>query len=221
MLASTNSRPVNIGAVIGNAILFEPKPVWELPMNFESLMSDVRGLFALLEERQVDYVLVGGIAMLSYVEGRNTEDIDLIVSLPALKKLPEIVIANQDTDFARGQLRDLRIDFLLTGNQLFDKVRQRYTTEREFVEQAIPTATVEGLLLLKLYALPSLYRHGNFARVGLYENDIATLLQAYRPPVEPLLDELTQHLSESDMRELRAILHDIQRRVQRFDQQDR
>ena len=80
---------------------------------------------------------------------------------------------------------------------------------------------MEGLLLLKLYALPSLYRQGNFARVGLYENDIATLLHAYRSPVEPLLDELTQHLSNSDMREFRAILHDIERHVQRFDQQDR
>jgi hypothetical protein len=35
---------------------------------------------------------------------------------------------------------------------------------------------VEGLILLKLYALPSLYRQGNFAKVGIYENDVATLL---------------------------------------------
>lgn len=190
-------------------------------MEVELLLHSVQDLFELLEERQVDHVLVGGIAMLSYVEGRNTEDIDLIVSLSALEKLPEIEITSQDADFARGRYRDLRIDFLLASNRLFDAVRQRYTNERKFVERAIPTATVEGLLLLKLYALPSLYRQGNFARVGLYENDIATLLQAYRPPVEPLLDELSQHLSRSDMQELRAILHDIERRVQRFDQQDR
>ncbi|MCB9142284.1 MAG: hypothetical protein H6646_08430 [Anaerolineales bacterium] len=217
----TDGRLPHISTVIGNAILFEPKPVWELPMDFASLVNDVSRLFALLEAREVDYVLVGGIAMLSYVEGRNTEDINLIVSLSSLEKLPEIVITAQDADWPRGQFRDLRIDFLLTSNRLFDRVCQRFSTEREFVERAIPTATVEGLLLLKLYALPSLYRQGNFARVGLYENDIATLLQAYRPPVEPLLNELTQHLSNSDMRELRAILHDIERRVQRFDQQDR
>lgn len=221
LLTPTSDNPVDIGVVIGNAILFEPKPAWEIPLDFQSLLSDVRGLFALLEERQIDYALVGGIAMLSYVEGRNTEDIDLIVSLPALKKLPEIELTSQDADFARGQLRDLRIDFLLASNRLFDVVRQRFTVERAFVGRTIPTATVEGLLLLKLYALPSLYRQGNFARVGLYENDIATLLQAYRPPVEPLLDELAQHLSRSDMQELRAILHDIQRRVQRFDQQEK
>ena len=214
----TDGRLPHISTVIGNAILFEPKPVRELPVDFASLVNDVSRLFALLEAREVDYVLVGGIAMLSYVEGRNAEDINLIVSLQSLKNLPEITLASQGNDFARGQFHELQIDFLLTANRLFDKVRQQYTTVRQFVERAIPTATVEGLLLLKLYALPSLYRQGNFARVGLYENDIATLLQAYRPSVEPLLDELTQHLSDSNMRELRAIVHDIQRRVQRFDQ---
>jgi len=59
---------------------------------------------------------------------------------------------------------------------------------------------VEGLLLLKLYALPSLSRQENFARVGLYENDIATLNHDYRPDLNPLFEELESHLSASDMR---------------------
>jgi hypothetical protein len=42
-----------------------------------------------------------------------------------------------------------------------------------------------GLLLLKLYALPSLYREGNFARVGLYENDVATLLSYFAQRPDP------------------------------------
>ena len=46
MHASTGGRPVNIGGVIGNTILFEPKPVWEMPMDFEALLNDVRSLFA-------------------------------------------------------------------------------------------------------------------------------------------------------------------------------
>lgn len=42
-------------------------------------------------------------------------------------------------------------------------------------------ATVEGLLLLKLYALPSLYRQGSL-RVSIYENkNVAALLYTYRP----------------------------------------
>jgi hypothetical protein len=75
---------------------------------------------------------------------------------------------------------------------------------------------VEGLLLLKLYALPSLYRQGNFARVGLYENDVATLIYSYQPEIEPLLEELTHHLSESDMVAVREIVSEIEQRIDRF-----
>ena len=46
----TDGRLPHISTVIGNAILFEPKPVWELPMDFAaSLVNDVLSrLFALL-----------------------------------------------------------------------------------------------------------------------------------------------------------------------------
>jgi hypothetical protein len=43
----------------------------------------------------------------------------------------------------------------------FARVYQAYSTVQEFLDRDIPLATVEGLLLLKLYALPSLYRQGN------------------------------------------------------------
>jgi hypothetical protein len=77
---------------------------------------------------------------------------------------------------------------------------------------------VEGLALLKLYALPSLYRQGNFARVGLYENDLATLLHGYRKilDMEFLLDQLTPHLGDTDVSALREIIADIEQRIDRF-----
>jgi hypothetical protein len=78
---------------------------------------------------------------------------------------------------------------------------------------------VEGLLLLKLYALPSLYRQGSFARVGIYEADIATLVQAYRPALDRLLDELSAYLGESDLHEVQDIVGEIRGRIDRF--QDR
>ena len=138
------------------------------------------------------------------------------MALPSLKQLPEIRIASQDANFARGQYEELQLDILLTRNPLFDKIRQNYVAVQHFVEQDIPCATVEGLLLLKLYALPSLYRQGNFARVGLFENDIATLIQAYRPQLEPLLDELAHHVSDTDLSATRDILAEIQQRIERF-----
>jgi len=69
---------------------------------------------------------------------------------------------------------------------------------------------------LKLYALPSLYRQGNFARVGLYENDVATLMQAYLPSMEPLLTDLSGHLSSTDLAAVRDIVSEIRTRIERF-----
>ena len=207
---------VHIGKVIRDAVTFNPQNWGKNSMNTDSLLQAVMRLFGLLRERKVDYVLVGGVALLNYVEGRNTEDIDLIMALSALEKLPEIKIASGDNDFARGQFGDLQIDILLTQNALFEKVQRKYSTVQHFREQDIPTATVEGLLLLKLYALPSLYRLGNFAKVGIYENDVATLMYAYHPAREPLFEELARYLSETDLAELRTIMVEIEQRIARF-----
>jgi hypothetical protein len=76
---------------------------------------------------------------------------------------------------------------------------------------------IEQILLLKLYALPSLYRQGNFARVSIYETDIATLMHDYQPDPELLFSELTKHLSDTDLISVREIVSDIQHRIARFD----
>jgi len=185
-------------------------------MNGDSLLEAVERLFALLDERKADYVLVGGIALLHYVEGRNTEDLDLIMALQAVQRVPEINIVSQDANFARGKFGELQVDILLTRNPLFEHVRQQYATIQSFAERTVPCATVEGLLLLKLYALPSLYRQGNFARVGIYENDIATLMQAYQPELAPLLAVLERHMDETELAAIREILDEIQLRLKRF-----
>ncbi|MFZ1752844.1 MAG: hypothetical protein WBO46_26680 [Caldilineaceae bacterium] len=210
--------PIAIGKVIQNAVVFDFKNWAVPPMNSDSVPQSVTHLFGLLQQRQIDYLLVGGVALLTYIEGRNTQDIDLIMALSSLESVPEIIVSSQDMYFARGEFEGLQIDILLTDNPLFDKVRQKYTTERDFVEQTIPTATVEGLLLLKLYALPSLYRQGSFARVGIYENDVATLLHDFSVDVEALYAELSAHLSTTDMAEVRGIVAEIQQRIERFQQ---
>jgi hypothetical protein len=51
-----------------------------------------------------------------------------------------------------------------------------------------------------------------------YINDIATLLQAYRPNIDAILHELSGYLSESDSVEVRNIVSEIQKRIKRFDQ---
>jgi hypothetical protein len=216
MNSNVSSR-VHIGEVIRNAVLFNPTNRQDVRMNSD-ILETVARFFSLLRERQIDYVLVGGIALLQYVEGRNTEDIDLIMAVSALEHLSELKLETRDVDFARTRFEDLKVDVLLTSNPLFDEVRRHYTTSKRFVEQDIPCATVEGLMLLKLYDLPSLYRQGNFTRVGLYENDIATLMYAHKPSITPLLTELTRFLDLSDLAQIRQIVDEIQLRISRFEE---
>ena len=185
-------------------------------MKAESIPSQVEDFFHLLQLRKIRCVLVNGIALLTYVEGRNTQDIDLIMALPSLSKLTEIKIESQDMYFARGKFGELQIDILLTKNPLFDKVSKTYSTEKQFMDRTVHCATVEGLILLKLFALPSLYRHGSFERVGIYENDIATLMNAFNPKMEPLFKELGKHLNKDDIAEAQKIVSDIEARIQRF-----
>ena len=210
-----------IGSVIRNAVAFNVKNWLGGSMNSDSLIQSVQDLFSVLEQRKIDYVLVGGIALLHYVEGRNTQDLDLLMSLSSVEKLPELNISSQDMYFVRANYGELEIDILLTKNPLFKKVHSKYSKEQRFLDRNIPIATVDGLLLLKLYALPSLYRQGNFARVGIYENDIATLLHDYEPDVNTLLSELSNFLSESDLAEIKNILADIQKRIKRFKNESR
>jgi hypothetical protein len=205
-----------IGSVLRNAVAFNFKNSLEVIMKADSLLAQVEKLFDLLDSRKTDYVLAGGVALLTYVEGRNTQDIDLIMALPSLEKLSEIKIESQDMYFARGRFEELQIDVLLTKNPLFEKVAKKYSAEKQFLDRKIRCATVEGLLLLKLFALPSLYRQGSFERVGIYENDIATLIHAFSPDMKPLLAELGNHLNETDMAEAHNILLEIEGRIRRF-----
>jgi len=205
-----------IGQVIRNAVVFNVKNWLGDEMNSDSLIQSVQDFFTVLEQRKIDYVLVGGIAILHYIEGRNTQDLDLLMAAPSLEKLPELKISSQDLYFVRGNYRELQIDILLTKNPLFEKVHNRYSKVEKFLDRKIPLATVEGLLLLKLYALPSLYRQGNFARVGIYENDIATLLHYYQPEISSLIRELANYVDENDLAEIKRVVSDIQNRIKRF-----
>lgn len=212
----TIQSSAQIGAVIRNAVVFNVKNWVGDMMSSDSLIQSIQEFFALLEERKINYVLVGGIAILHYVEGRNTEDLDLLMALSSLEQLPELKIIEQDIYFVRAKYNELQIDILLTKNPLFKKVHSNYAKVEKFLDRNIPLATVDGLLLLKLYALPSVYRQGNFARVGIYENDIATLLHYYQPNVNSLVSEISKYVDEKDLAEIKGILSDIQNRIRRF-----
>ena len=182
------------------------------------LHTATNALFDLLDARQIDYVLVGGMAMLQYVEGRNTRDIDLILSPSDLERLPELEISSREDPFARASFHGVQVDFLLTVNRVFEIVREKHATDKPFGGRIIRCATPEGLVLMKLFALPSLYRQGDFGRVGIYENDIAQLLQQLEIDAETLVAEIEREVSPSDFREMLSLVGELRERIARFDE---
>lgn len=181
------------------------------------LSRDLTALFLQLNTRGVQYVLVGGVALLKYIQGRNTDDVDLILAAEALEKLPELVIEDRNPDTARGRFGSLRVDLLFTTNPVFGLVEQRFKTTHRFAETSVSCVTVEGLVLLKLYALPALYRTGDLQRAALYETDITMLMQQHNPDVASILPVLRPYLSAGEFEELQRIASELQQRRDRME----
>jgi hypothetical protein len=205
-----------IADAIFNGTLFDLKN-WKKEMPSPvNLPEAIELLFEILEERKIEYVLVGGIAMLSYVEGRNTQDIDFVMSRKDLESIPEIILSGEDKNFARGEFEGLQVDLLLTTNPLFKKAQEDYVSETEINGRTIRIISVEGLVVLKLYAIPSMYRQGNFTRAALYENDILLLLLNHQVSMDVVFEELKKHVLASDMEEISQIVEDTQRSIARI-----
>ena len=180
----------------------------------ENIRGEVRALFSALRAAQVDYVLVGGIAMLSYVEVRNTQDVDVIINPKQAQQLGWNATL-LDTNFGQASFHGLRVDLLLTTNPLFAYVARHERASVTFDGHEIACASREGMLLLKLYALPSLYRQGNLVRAAIYEADIFGLQQGVKIDIEPIFAILAKHLAAHDLEELRRIVQE-QRERRRF-----
>lgn len=54
---------------------------------------------------------------------------------------------------------------------------------------------------------------GDFARVGNYENDIATLLYYYQPVTTTLPDKISKYVNETDLEEINGVVSEIQKRI--------
>lgn len=196
----------------------EPMPEVHMAEGIEDkLKSQLIDLFRILHERKIPYLLVGGIAMLTYVQGRNTKDVDLVLSVESLARLPEIVVQDRNREFARGYFRDLLVDLLLTDQPLFKLAAERHATTHRFLEMDVRAATVDGLILLKLFALPSLYRQGKWDKIVQYEADIAILWEPTRPALEPLFAELAPYIEPGQLQELRTIVEEMRRRIERVE----
>lgn len=176
------------------------------------LIGSAERLFELLHEREIEYVLVGGIAVLQYVEGRNTVDIDLIMDEAALQQLPEFAIDSRDKDFARAAFAGIQVDLLFTENEVFRLVQREHSQAVQVGGESVTVATPQGLLILKLFALPSLYRQGESVRAAIYEADIAGLLATRSTDTKGALSALQEYLLASDINELGKVMADLAQR---------
>lgn len=207
--APVQSRKDDLPSVIRDALAFQTTT----EMNEEALLKSAREFIAALERDKIPHVLVGGLAVLQYVDGRNTRDIDLIVATDDVSRLPGFQLEEMNEWFATGTSGPLRVDLLFTANPVFAHVEKCHSTIRSFLDHKLRCATPEGIILLKLFALPSLYRQGNIDRAAIFETDILQLLHRHPVDHEALLAPLTPHMMASDIKALRQILLEIETRL--------
>lgn len=150
------------------------------PVDYDMLPELVLKFLKLLEEKQVDFCIVGGIAYLAYIEDRNTKDLDILISVQELEKIIDYVeVTNKDVNFTNTVFEGMRIDFLKTSNSVFNYVKEHETTSYNFAEGLYPIATVNGLILMRFDAIIDLYQKGRFDKIDRYEWDLATLTRHF------------------------------------------
>lgn len=179
----------------------------------DSLTQSTRRFLQSLDQHRIPHLLVGAMAMLQHIDGRPTRHIDLIIAIEDLEKLPGYQLEERNEWFATGTVGPVRVDLLFTTNPLFAHVLRHHAETRILLETPIHCATPEGIILLKLFALPSLYRQGNTRRAAIYETDILQLLLLQPHDTEHLLNTLVPHMPPSDINALRTILHEIHHRI--------
>jgi hypothetical protein len=177
------------------------------------LMTAIEAFFERLQLEKIDYLVVGGIAMLAYIDGRNTQDLDLIMSQAELVKIAGLEVIDLNKDFARATFNQLQVDVLLSENSLFKRVKQEYSSTTQIDEISIPCVSPEGIVILKLYALPSLYRQGKIERADLYENDILQLTRKYQLDLDKALKVVNPHVIASDREGIKDITSEIQQKI--------
>lgn len=178
-------------------------------------------LLDLLSEREVDFVLVGAVAMLQYVSGRNTKDIDFIVPQSELRRCPEIIVRHQDETFCRAVFnQSVQVDFLYTKNRLFKEVAESHSQVLQMNGRLVKCATPTGLVMLKLYAMPGLIYQFQEAKIRLYENDIEGLLTCGISDND-VIATLKKHLKPGELLAAKMILQDLRSRMASRQARDR
>ncbi len=118
--------------------------------------------------------------------------------------------------FAYGDFDGLRVDVLFAEHRVFKMIADDFTESMQYEIGSLSTGNVDGLILLKLFALPSLYRQFDFDRIAIYEADIMQLLHQSTQSDSFFIELLADHMPDSDIEELRTTLDDTRTRLKRI-----
>lgn len=204
---------LEISQTIYDANVFDVKN-WKkgFRTNPDMLPDSVIKFLGLLEELNVDYCIVGGIAYLAYIQDRNTKDLDVLISVEELDKiLPFVEISSEDVNFVNAVFESLKVDFPKTSNALCKFVKKNQTKNYKFVEGTFPIATVEGLILMHFDAIIDLYQKGGFDKVSRYEWDLPTLTRHYDVDWDSIFNASEEFFTKGQIREFKKMVADWQK----------
>lgn len=177
------------------------------PIDYDMLPELVIKFLNLLEEKQVDFCIVGGIAYLAYIQDRNTKDLDILLSVKELEKILDYVeVTNKDVNFTNAVFEGMRIDFLKTSNSLFEYVKNHETTKYDFTEGLYPIATVNGLILMRFDAIVDLYQKGKFEKIPRYELDLNYLTKYFEIDWENIWKVSRQFFTDGQIGEFKKMV---------------
>ena len=180
-------------------------------------LDDFLKLIELLEDKGIDYALVGGVAMMALApDTRATDDYDFIGRQDDFESVSELSKVSSDKNFGRYRHNATTVDTLFVENPVFAHALKNYQADCVIANKKIRSLSPSGIALLKLYALPSLYLQSQYIRVATYEQDLEVLFI-----VDPEIDEdtllkfLSKHFNDSQITELKNTCEDIRRKLSR------
>ena len=177
--------------------------------NESEVQKSLRRITGCLNDLDIDYAVVGGMALFLHGFRRFTEDVDILVTRAGLKKLHEALEGSgYRPPFVNSKnLRDtdngVRIEFLVAGEYPGDgKVKPV-----AFPEPATVTTEREGIRLLNLEALIELKLASGMTGVGRLK-DLADVQEVIKMLVLPeaLADQLDPYVRDR----YRELWHDTE-----------
>ncbi len=182
------------------------------PIDYDMLPDLVTKFLNLLEEKQVDFCIVGGIAYLAYIEDRNTKDLDILISVQELEKIIDYVeVTNKDVNFTNAKFEGMSIDFLKTLNTIFDYVKNHETTTYNYAEGIYPVATINGLILMRFDAIIDLYQKGNHNKIIRYESDLNFLTRNFEIDWEQIWKISQKFFTDGQINEFKKMVAEWQK----------